>query len=248
MLRKSITLAAITFLATGCSQSLQGLVYTRGAAPEEFHYPRVQYGHVASVTLLDQNGKENSVLSANTAPLTNIANTEKYSTPKVLDPRISSQADAEDTNKTDAKTSAIDSLDTTPPAESKPANQLQSSTKSSSTHLSPVEITQKIRQLGLYDFVCTNPATGTECTYTPSADLQSTPVNESKKYRIKVRLDDGKDYWFNQISSPNWTPQPADRVKVFFSDDPATGVSRALRIQHSIPKPDAEVAPATPSK
>jgi hypothetical protein len=59
--------------------------------------------------------------------------------------------------------------------------------------------------------------------------------------RLKVKADNGADYWFDQSMILDWTPQVGDRVKLFF-DKPtsSSAVSRVLRVDQAVSAPAVE--------
>lgn len=235
MMRRTLVLTTLALLTAGCSQSLQGLIYSRGTTPGEFHYPHVQYGHIERISLLDANDKEISTV-----------NEQKPASSSSIDadaPNKASDSQASTEEARSKPSSAIDAAELnrkSPSSGSASSSVADTSADNPASITDPVKITKQIRELGLYDFTCTEATSGNQCTYTPSDAVlvKNTSQTPPQKARIKVRMDSGEDYWFNQPIAADWIPQVADRVKVFFADEPAPGTPRALRIQYSVAVPE----------
>jgi hypothetical protein len=239
---------SVALLSTGCSRSLNGLVYDRGSTKAEFNYPHVQYGHVEAITPIDESG---------TTIGTETIDEKKVVSPSVDAPLSSSSlarsritiAPAEKPSDLSSKAREVARIDQLKQKATQPthANSVSADQKK------VIEITSKIKELGIYDPKCTDEK---RCPLPPAIQAAAEkPLPQ--KIRIKVRLDSGVDYFFNQPITPTWNPKPADRVKVFFdSDADTTTTLRALRVEQAVtieqPAPSipvestpAEKAPAT---
>ncbi|MES2206161.1 MAG: hypothetical protein V4525_05110 [Pseudomonadota bacterium] len=232
----SLSLVLSVLLSTGCSQSLQGIAYERGEKPAEFHYPNVQYGVIKSVS--SANGSSSPSENVNT-----FSSDDTEGGP-IIDPRVSREVSSRPTK---SASNTADML-----ANEKKSDKSYGSTSKAKINEAP-KIMQNIKSLGVYNFNCHTTTAGNECTYSGSQESRgrpttSTAANLPQNAKIKVVLDSGKTYWFDQPISANWVPQNGDRVKVFFDEnDPAAETaSRAIKIQYGINESSSsETAPSS---
>jgi hypothetical protein len=213
-------LTSVALFSTGCSRSLNGLIYDRGTKAE-FNYPSVQYGHVETVTPIDEAGIATGSIAVDEKKIEEANADAPLSSSSLARSRInmsSTEKSAEPSDKT-REAARIDQL-------KRKANVPPLSADQNKI----IEITAKIKNLGIYDPKCTDEKV---CPL-PRAVKEETEKNLPLKVRMKIRLDSGKDYMFNQTVTPNWNPQPADRVKVFFNSADTTSISRALHAEQAV--------------